>query len=239
MPAVHCCDTHLQGGSVRVPHLSALARFRRWALPALVPLALASLALLPMAAAHAQVRDYYFQRLGAERGLAQSTVTAMAQDAQGFVWVGTQGGLHRYDGQRYQVFRHDPHDPDSLPDSHVTALALEPGGADGADRALWIGSYAQYVARLDLASGRVRRFDSPGAAGDRRIAALLVHAGKVWIGTASGLEVLDPKSGGRTVILQLPSPSTPLRQALRAGADGAVWFASAAGLHRIGPRGGI
>src|SRR5688500_8462655 len=129
----------LHGGSVRVPYPMTLARLRLWA-----PLVLVSLALLAPGSAVAQTRDYHFQRLGAEHGLAQSTVTAMAQDAQGFVWVGTQGGLHRYDGQRYHVFRHDPHDPGSLPDSHVTALAVEPGDADGPDRALWVGSYAQY-----------------------------------------------------------------------------------------------
>ena len=213
-----------------------LARLRLWA-----PLVLVSLASLVAGGAVAETRDYHFQRLGAEHGLAQSTVTAMVQDAQGFVWVGTQGGLHRYDGQRYHVFRHDPHDPDSLPDSHVTALALEPGDAEGPDRALWVGSYAQYVARLDLDSGRVRRFKATDAAGGR-VAALLVHAGKVWIGTASGLEVMDPATGGRRVVVPLSAPpaqSAPMRQALRVDADGAVWFASGAGLHRIGRRGGI
>ena len=47
------------------------------------------------------------------------------QDADGFVWVGTQGGLHRFDGQRYTLYRQDPRDPGSLPDSFVTALAQD------------------------------------------------------------------------------------------------------------------
>ena len=75
--------------------------------------------------ARAETRDYYFERIDASRGLAQNTVTALAQDAQGFVWVGTQGGLHRYDGQRYRLFRHDPRDQTSMPESYVTALAVE------------------------------------------------------------------------------------------------------------------
>src|SRR5687768_2882793 len=73
--------------------------------------------------AGALTRDYYFERLGSDRGLGQNTVNALAQDAHGFVWVATQGGLHRYDGQRYVQYRHDPRDPASLPDSYVTALA--------------------------------------------------------------------------------------------------------------------
>ncbi|MGO4778129.1 two-component regulator propeller domain-containing protein, partial [Lysobacter sp. 2RAB21] len=75
--------------------------------------------------AAAATRDFYFSRLGSELGLSQNSVTAFTQDAHGFVWVGTQGGLHRYDGQRYVPYRHDPRDPASLPDSYVTALALD------------------------------------------------------------------------------------------------------------------
>ena len=78
-----------------------------------------------VASAHAATRDYYFRRIASDRGLAQNSVTALVQDPQGFIWVGTQGGLHRYDGQRYRLFRHDPADPASLPDSFVTALAVE------------------------------------------------------------------------------------------------------------------
>ena len=60
--------------------------------------------------AGAATRDFYFDRPGSERGLVQNTVTAFAQDTQGYVWVATQGGLHRYDGQRYLPYRHNPRD---------------------------------------------------------------------------------------------------------------------------------
>ena len=76
-------------------------------------------ALLASSPAWAATRDFYFQRLGSAHGLAQNTVTALAQDGDGFAWVGTQGGLHRFEGTRYVLFRHDPRDPASLPDSAV------------------------------------------------------------------------------------------------------------------------
>ncbi|MBA3486624.1 MAG: hypothetical protein H0T88_05455 [Lysobacter sp.] len=101
----------------------------------LVLLAVAALASPPAMAA---VRDYYFAQ-AAKKGLTRNSVTAFAQDARGFIWVGTQGGLHRYDGQRYIPYRHDPSDVGSLPDNFVTALA--PAG----ERTLWIGTYSQYA----------------------------------------------------------------------------------------------
>jgi len=187
------------------------------------------------ASALATTRDYYFRRIASDRGLAQNSVTALVQDPQGFIWVGTQGGLHRYDGQRYRLFRHDPSDPASLPDSFVTALAVE------GREALWIGTYSEYLARLDLTTGAVRRFPAQGVSGQpRRVMALLPAQGKLWVGTSSGLEQLDPGTGRVARVLALDprrSLAMPL-QALAADRDGAVWYATAEGLYRIGPRGG-
>ncbi|MFC3550807.1 EAL domain-containing protein [Lysobacter cavernae] len=183
--------------------------------------------------AQAATRDFYFSRLGSERGLTQNTVTALAQDRQGFVWVGTQGGLHRYDGQRYLPYRHDPRDPASLPDSNITALALE------GEQALWVGTYSEYLVRLDLRNGRIQRFSA--SASDhphRQVMALLPHRGRLWVGTVAGLERLDPASGRSD--MQLPFDRQPAgaapRQALLASRDGTAWYAGPTGLFRIGPR---
>lgn len=48
-----------------------------------------------------EFRDYELQRWGVEHGLPQITVMAIAQDARGFLWVGTQGGIARFDGVRF------------------------------------------------------------------------------------------------------------------------------------------
>ena len=186
--------------------------------------------------AAAVTRDFYFERLGSERGLAQNTVNALVQDAQGFVWVATQGGLHRYDGQRYTQYRHDPRDPASLPDSYVTALAPE------GDQALWVGSYSQYVSRLDLTNGRIRRYRRrrrrPGqAAGDGAAAACRQGLGRHrgGVGTpGSGIRHARPGDYSGSAVLR----GWPM-QALLAAPDGAIWYGCATGLYRIGPRGGV
>jgi len=195
----------------------------------LAPLAL--LLLLCAASANAAVRDYYFQRAGGAHGLAQNTVTALAQDADGFVWVGTQGGLHRFDGQQYTLHRQDPRDPGSLPDSFITALGLAP------DHGLWIGTYSQYVARMDLASGRIRRYaiaDHGSDGADLQVFAVLPEENVTWVATARGLERLDPRSGTRQRIFTLPA-GTPAGQpqALLRGSQGSLWYANAAGLFRL------
>ncbi|MHB8911508.1 MAG: EAL domain-containing protein [Lysobacter sp.] len=182
------------------------------------------LGLAPSAAA--ATREFYFAKPGGDRALSQNSVTALAQDPQGFVWVGTQGGLHRYDGRRFVAYRHDPQDPASLAESYVTALAIE------GERSLWIGTYSQYVARLDLVSGRIQRF-AAGASG--RVMAILPRAGKLWIATVSGVEVLDPATGHRqsALVLDRRQLQDAPWQRLIGDRDGNVWHASDAGLYRI------
>ncbi|HEY0502601.1 MAG TPA: EAL domain-containing protein, partial [Lysobacter sp.] len=180
--------------------------------------------------AGAATRDYYFSSLGSERGLTQNTVTALAQDAQGYVWVATQGGLHRYDGQRYLPYRHNPRDPASLPDSHITAIALE------GDKALWVGTYSEYLSRLDLGDGRIRRYPASASSHPhRQVMAVLPYRGQVWVGTVAGLERLDPATGKRVTVLPLESQSigNASRQSLIATRDGSAWYGGPLGLFRL------
>ena len=188
----------------------------------------ACVALATAWAARAEVRDIHFVRAGSELGLAQNTITALAQDADGFVWVGTQGGLSRYDGQRFVSFREQPGDANSLQDNFVTALAAD--AKDG----LWIGTRAGYVSRLDLGDGRFHRYPRAGA-NIPRVEALLPAGGATWIGTSAGLDRLDPASGRITRILALPAQGGDNgAQGLARDRRGDVWYANRAGLFRVG-----
>ncbi|MGV8942012.1 MAG: EAL domain-containing protein [Lysobacter sp.] len=222
------------GGDVRC-HLSPTAPLLGRICAGLVACALLVAAIPSIA--HATVRDYYFSRIGSDKGLTQNTVTAMIQDPQGFVWIGTQGGLNRYDGQHYTPYRNDPNDPESLPDSLVTALALED------DRALWVGSYSQFLARIDLRSGRIKRFsaalDRDVGQAERQVMAVLPRDGKLWVGTLAGLYRFDPSNGHREKIISLePGDLRELStQRLLADNDGTVWYANATGLYQARPDG--
>ena len=63
------------------------------------------------------------QHITIEQGLSQSTVQAIIQDSQGFMWFGTQDGLNKYDGYKFTVYRRDPARSDTLLANAITALA--------------------------------------------------------------------------------------------------------------------
>ncbi|TWI07916.1 EAL domain-containing protein [Aerolutibacter ruishenii] len=194
-------------------------------------LALLGLALPPPAVA--ATREFYFQSLGSGHGLVQNTVTSLAQDRQGFVWVGTQGGLHRFDGQRFVPYRHDPQNPASIPDSYITALALD------RERGLWIGTRSRYVARLDLGNGTVRRYlANPSPSGPRHhVLALAAQGDRLWVASVDGLEWLEPESGQRhpVVALQPTADRDTAPQNLLTDAHGTLWYGNRTGLFRINP----
>lgn len=75
-----------------------------------------------------------FERISLEAGLSQSAVFCILQDRKGFLWVGTEDGLNRYDGYEFKIFRHDPDNPGSLSNNQVRALYEDSSGI------LWVGT---------------------------------------------------------------------------------------------------
>ena len=67
-------------------------------------------------------QEYLFSHLHTHDGLASETVNAVVQDEKGFIWIATNNGLQRYDGNSFLTFQHKEGDKKSLPYSRVTWL---------------------------------------------------------------------------------------------------------------------
>ncbi len=121
------------------------------------------------------------------------SVRAFAEDAAGNLWIGTAGsGLFRYEpsGGTFTQYLHDPSDPASLPDDHVSALLFDAEGT------LWIGTEYGGLAALDPRAGRFVSYPDPppGAPAPERITALaLAPDGALWVGMGN---YHQPERGG-------------------------------------------
>src|SRR4029079_11058424 len=73
------------------------------------------------------------QRYSLEEVLSQQGVNAIAQDAEGFMWFGTEDGLNRFDGYEFRQMRHDRANEETLPNGWISALVPAEDG-------LWIGT---------------------------------------------------------------------------------------------------
>lgn len=182
---------------------------------------------LPAAAAPrwAHLTDTGFQHLTPEQGLPMEITTAVAEDGEGLLWVGTLSGLARWDGYAFRVWRSDPRTPGALPDNVVQAIH-----GDAAGR-IWIGTSAAGLVRYDR---RQDRFVAIGA-GAQGLSHVSVRAladdgsGGLWVGTDAGLDHVD--AAGR-VTHELPGQRV---SALVLEADRTLWVGGTLGLLRRPP----
>ena len=78
-----------------------------------------------LSAASQQSREYSFKHLSLSQGLASNITYSIVQDAEGYIWIATNNGLQRYDGNSFITFRHDPKNPASVPSDEIRKLFLD------------------------------------------------------------------------------------------------------------------
>lgn len=143
----------------------------------------------PLTARHGGARiqsDLQFERVSVEQGLSNFTVSSMTQDKHGFLWIGTEDGLNRYDGYTFVVFRSDERDSTSLPGSLVSTVYADRRGT------LWVAPLNKGVCRYDPARNAFIRCKLSMRA-DGRPAWINVtqmfedHENRLWLCTNAGL----------------------------------------------------
>ncbi len=220
----------------------------------------ALLAALPAAALEPGKRpsQYIFERWGADEGLPQNSVNAIAESPDGFLWLATFEGLARFDGQRIV-----PADP---------GITLRTGSAivrmwQDEHEALWTASLDRGVARLH--GEEVSRWGRDQGLPSDTVTTVAGKVGEVWVGTANGAarlvgERFEPIAGipplairdiafdaaGRAWVLTrsaglfrvdpegvvpvaLPDEPSPVGASLAPTEDGGLWVATSGGLHRL------
>ena len=126
-----------------------------------------------------RLSQYVRQSWDADEGLTQNTLQVLLQTRDGYIWLGTEAGLVRFDGVRFTTF--DRHNTPALEHQNVRALA------EGRDGTLWIGTHPGGLIRYR--DGVFTRMRAADGFTDTPIYALHVDRhGILWIGTfGSGL----------------------------------------------------
>ncbi len=150
-----------------------------------------------------------FSHLTGENGLSQSNPNCIFQDSKGFLWVGTQDGLNRFDGYNFKVFKNDPFDSTTLTHNWIWTIAEDHHGD------LWIGTFqglCKYVRNEDRF---IQYFhdpkDSTSISGNRPNFILTDKKGRIWISSwGAGLNYYDEKTKAFRRFYSLPDVSSSL-----------------------------
>ena len=176
---------------------------------------LISVLIVLAGAANLRAQRYNFKVYGEEEGLKNLVVQTILQDRAGFLWVGTQNGLYRYDGNRFVAFSKS----EGLPNARVEALH------ESVDGTLWVGT------RFGLARRIGDRFEpmamnvAQGIASRSGIAS--DATGKLYLATERGLVTGTP-TGGAIQFALIPSPHANQKpeeaNSVYVDPEGSVWY---------------
>ena len=132
-------------------------------------------------ALYGQTRSIRFDNYTIEEGLTQSSVNAMIEDRQGFIWIGTQDGLHRFDGYSFQIFKHEPSNINSLSNSYIKNIIQDDNGL------FWIGTESGGVNVFDPKRGSFKRLKGHDILERGQITSLTIDKeGSLWVASGTG-----------------------------------------------------
>ncbi|MFH7041308.1 two-component regulator propeller domain-containing protein [Paucibacter sp. JuS9] len=178
-----------------------------------------------------QLTELSFRHLRQDDGLPNEIATAVAEDGSGYLWIGSLGGLARWDGYRFRIYQTDSKRPGALPDSYVQTLHGDRKGR------LWVGTNGAGLARYEPTTDNFVSYP----AGPNGLAHVSVRAiaedgaGGLWIASEGGLDHLNPENGAVRRVLPTTGADAPGSRvaAVMQDSKGGLWVGTERGLfHR-------
>ncbi|GAB6091243.1 ligand-binding sensor domain-containing diguanylate cyclase [Spirochaeta dissipatitropha] len=165
-----------------------------------------------------------FEQLSYRDGLVNSAVSSIIRDPDGYLWFGSQSGLHRYDGYSMEVITSVPFSDEGLNHHLVQTLYMSN------QNSIWIGTY-DGINVLDLNDYSMRSYHTSAEV----VTAIAQDSSqRYWAGTLNGLELINTESGEMRRFLHNPEnerslPENTIRT-LHLDSRGNLWIGSYGGL---------
>jgi serine phosphatase RsbU (regulator of sigma subunit)/ligand-binding sensor domain-containing protein len=134
-------------------------------------------------------RNYLFENISIAEGLSNASVQYIFQDSHGFLWISTEDGLNRFDGNNIKVFKNDPNDSTTIPNNVCGAIV------EDSDGYIWVGVFGNIIARFDPKSETFKKYSiATGSVTDVSyfFSALFDLKGNLWFGSTNhGMQKLN------------------------------------------------
>ncbi len=166
--------------------------------------------------------------------LSQPTITAIHKDSAGFLWIGTQSGLNRYDGSNVTIFNSNDPEKHWVPASDISQIA------EDSDGNIWIATYGGGLARYNSTDITFEAILGNTDGTFSFLKSLFISTnGKIWFGTRdSGIGMYDPQLQrytawiiSHTLNKHVGQPSDFLEDV-----SGRIWVSGKDGLFLVDPQ---
>lgn len=192
--------------------------------------------------APAQEKRFHFEQFPANVVLSHNSITAVLQDHQGFLWLGTWSGLMKYDGYEVKQYKQEPGHTNGLESNKITTLY-----EDSKNR-LWIGTRNAGLYLYDRGADHFVQFkhqtENMNSLSDNNVWTIHEdHLGQFWIGTENGLNLFNPENQNFIHFTNHPADTRSITHnfiySICETPDSILWVATENGLNRLirGPDG--
>jgi signal transduction histidine kinase/ligand-binding sensor domain-containing protein/DNA-binding response OmpR family regulator len=159
--------------------------------------------------------------------LVNNEVTSIIQDKKGFIWIGTRGGLHRFDGYEMKLLKYDYGNNTNLLSQSIEVLH------NGKKNNVWIGTKSGGLSEYNLESGIIRNYPQNNQNigefnADYILSILDTDSEKLFVGTWKGFQYLDKTTGKFNIL------NTTLKTFdIQSDDAGGYWLATDKGLRHL------
>ncbi len=195
-----------------------------------------------------QVTHFNIEILSEATGLSHNCISCIYQDNRGFIWIGTEGVLNKYDGYKITEYLHDPDNPYSISHNFIRTIFEDPADSG---KALWIGTKGGGLNKYDRENDQFISYrhipDDTTSLSHNEVKCIFKDSkGRIWLGTeGGGLNKFDKESGKFTrlkyVFVQADSGGSYGNYVLAICEDhqGFLWLANgSSGLDMFDPESG-
>lgn len=186
-----------------------------------------------------EIKSYAIKTYTVNNGLPSKATTCAIKDKNGFLWVGTENGLCRFDGYNFKTFINTPGDSTSLTNNYVNAVVEDKRGR------IWVGTL-DGLNLLDPLTEKFKRFTHtdqiPSSLSNNKIWAIFAdNENNIWIGTDDGFDHFIEKSGTFEVFQPNPLNINAIKgksvNSILADKDNNLWLGNwSGGLNKFNKR---
>lgn len=172
-----------------------------------------------------------FKNITSEDGLSQGTVETIIQDDQGYIWLGTNDGLCRYNGYEFKIYKHDEELENSITNNYIVDIKQDNSGN------IW-GGTAIGLSKIDTKTDLITNYnmnDEEKSLSHYNIGDILItKSGDVLVGTSDGLNIYNEKKDEFYRIFNKDSDlSSQFIRSLAEDENQNIWVATNNGIDKI------
>lgn len=177
---------------------------------------------------YAQSKNLIFNNINIEQGISQSTIEAIFQDSEGYIWLGTNDGLNRYNGYEFKIYNYEEYQ-NSISHNGITDITEDKYGniwvntVSGVNK---INKKTEKISNYTELNGKIKE--------DSTTEIIVTKDNNILVGTYEGLNIYNAKEDRFDVILEEKDGIlSSCIYSIDEDINGNIWIGTELGLNKL------